>query len=267
MGCDPTEFVNVAGLQLQCCGFKGQKPFDHCVIDGFFNVDLAESLVTEFPAFESDCWFTYRNPLEIKRACNLWSAFGPSTYRAFSFLNSGDFVSLVSEALGIPDLSADPGLNGGGWHIHGRGGKLNPHLDYNLHPKLGLQRKLNIIVYLNPEWQTEWGGQLGLWEQDPARRCAGRLCRKIEPCFNRAILFDTTQDSWHGLAVPVATSSDVCRRSLAVYYLAPPPAQTEMRTKALFAPTADQEDDPAVIDLIRRRACAELAAGVWRTAS
>ena len=87
------------------------------------------------------------------------------TYRTFSYLNSNDFVSLLGRTLFKGDiLSSDFGLNGGGWHVHSRGGKLNTHLDYSLHPKTRQQRKLNIIVYLNSTWQECWGEPWGFGE-------------------------------------------------------------------------------------------------------
>jgi Rps23 Pro-64 3,4-dihydroxylase Tpa1-like proline 4-hydroxylase len=181
----------------------------------------------------------------------------------FGYLNSPEFCEQLSTHLGIRDLSADSGLNGGGWHVHKQGGKLNTHLDYNIHPKLLLQRKLNIIVYLSRDWAPGWGGQLGLWEQHPHRRQPGALIKSVDPLFNRAILFDTTQNSWHGLPTPISCPQDRTRNSLAVYYLAPAPAASEERGKALFAPTAEQEGKPEILDLIERRAQTKLAASVY----
>ena len=118
-------------------------------------------------------------------------------------------------------LYSDIGLNGGGWHIHKKGGKLNQHLDYSLHPKLGLERKLNIIIYLNSNWKKEWKGNLGFWSNESNKE-PGNLVREIEPKFNRAILFDTTQNSWHGLPEPVNCPKGEYRKSLAIYYLCKP---------------------------------------------
>lgn len=101
------------------------------------------------------------------------------TYRALSYLNSSEFVSSLSRTLFEDDiLSSDFGLNGGGWHIHSKGGKLNTHLDYSLHPKTRLQRKLNIIIYLNSEWEENWGGALGLWGND-SDKAPGPLVKQI----------------------------------------------------------------------------------------
>src|SRR5437879_5521062 len=91
----------------------------------------------------------------------------------FDYLNSPRFVSQIADLVGC-DLFPDPGLHGGGWHAHARGGKLNVHLDYSIHPKLGLERRVNLIVYLTPGWKQEWGGALGLWAHNQAANGPGR---------------------------------------------------------------------------------------------
>lgn len=256
--------VNRAALESAVATFKGNSPFDHTIIDNFFESEVAEALESEFPAFDSSVWHQYDNAIEVKKTCNNWNVFPPLTYRVFSYLNSREFTAMLGEMLGIESLSSDQGLNGGGWHSHKRGGKLNTHLDYNIHPKLGLQRKLNIIVYLNRSWRPEWGGQLGLWAQSPEARQPGDLIKSVDPLFNRAILFDTTQNSWHGLPAPLTCPEGEIRRSVAVYYLAPAPSVTEDRGKALFAPTEEQKDDKAVLSLISARAQVHSAASVYK---
>jgi Rps23 Pro-64 3,4-dihydroxylase Tpa1-like proline 4-hydroxylase len=154
--------VNIGPLAWD---YRGKQPFDHCVIDNFWPEALVRELAEEFPQFDrqGSGWHCYDNPLEAKLTCNDWNRFGSATYRAFTFLNSAHFVELLRLTIGADyPLYADHGLHGGGLHAHGVSGKLKVHLDYELHPKTGLQRKLNLLVYLNPEWQDEWGGYLGL---------------------------------------------------------------------------------------------------------
>ena len=218
------------------------QPFWHCVIDDFFEDPI--SLAREFPAKDDPCWFRYDNPLEVKQTCNDWHHFKPETYKAFSNLLSPGFNSMLQRLTGA-EVEPDLGLHGGGLHQHGRGGKLNVHLDYNLHPKLHLQRRLNLIVYLTPGWKPEWGGHLGLYK-DP-----DTLVKAVEPKFNRAIIFDT-RGSWHGLPAPLTCPEDVTRNSFAVYYLCEP-TTTDSRTRALFAPTAEQKGNTDVDKLIRQR--------------
>lgn len=116
--------------------FNQQHPFSYCVVDNFFTEEHAKRLSNEFPDFEDSKWHQYNNQIEIKKVSNNWNLFPKTTYETFTYLNSLEFTSLLSELTGINVLLPDAGLNGGGWHIHAHGGKLNPHLDYSLHPKI-----------------------------------------------------------------------------------------------------------------------------------
>lgn len=244
--------INTEEVQNAMKTFKHPELFDYCVIDNFFKYDVANQLSGEIPDFESPFWHEYNNAIELKKTCNDWNKFPQLTYSAFAFLNSEIFINYIQEHSGIKPLYPDPGLNGGGWHIHSNGGKLNPHLDYSIHPKLKQERKLNIIIYLEKGWQSEWGGHLGLYA-DTAVGKPKKLEIEIEPKFNRAVLFDTTQNSWHGLSRVVTTPDGYCRKSMAAYYLTTPDQKASERGKALFAPTDDQSDDESIAELIKLR--------------
>lgn len=224
-------------------------PFPHLVIDGFFEPQLAHRLSSGFPEFDSPLWHSYNNAIEVKKALNNWHHFSPDLYRFFSDINSREAINLFEKLTGCP-LYPDIGLHGGGLHIHGAGGKLNTHLDYSIHPKLGLERRLNLIVYLNPDWDESWGGALGLWRDDGGK--PGELVKTIAPLFNRAVLFDTT-NAWHGLPEPIACPPGQYRKSVAVYYLCDPREGAVERDRALFAPTPEQASDREVLELIERR--------------
>ena len=238
--------VNIDYLKNAFTDYKGANPFDHCVIDDFLPADLAEKIESEFLDFNSEHYFGYNNAVEIKKQNKDWGLFPEHTYQLFYYLNSQTFLDILSDQLGIK-LYADDGLHGGGWHIHGPGGILNQHLDYSIHPKLDLQRKLNIIIYVTKNWQESYGGHLGLF-QGP-----DKLIKEVAPVYNRAIIFDTTQDSWHGLTRVCSQPEGIYRKSLAIYYLIDPPTEVDTRSRALFAPREDQKGDPAVLELIELR--------------
>lgn len=244
--------------------FQAAEPFNHLVIDDFFLPEVASQLEKEFPDFDSPIWYSYDNQIEKKRALNSWDRFPPMTYKVFDYLNSPEFISQLETWTGISNLRPDIGLNGGGWHAHARGGKLNVHLDYSLHPKLGWERRLNLIVYLSKEWRPEWGGGLQLWSHDEARQQPGQLAKTLDLKFNRAVLFDTTQNSWHGLPDELECPEGTIRKSLAIYYLTPPRDEASRRGKALFAPHKDQAQDPEVLELIKKRSHVQSADGVYR---
>ena len=153
------ELINEESFLTSIRGFGNSGPFDHIEIPNFFNANVAKKLESEFPDIHATCWHSYDNAIELKKTCNSWNDFPAFTYKVFAFLNSIEFLEVLERELyQATKLYSDTGLNGGGWHIHGRDGKLNPHLDYSLHPKLRMQRKLNLIVYLNSKWQESWGG-------------------------------------------------------------------------------------------------------------
>ena len=130
---------------------------------------------------------------------------------------------------------------------------MNVHLDYSIHPKLKLQRKLNLIIYLEEDWNTEWGGNLEFWSHNKEKNKPDKIFVTIDNTFNRAVLFDTTQNSWHGFPEPLTCPEGKYRKSLAVYYLTDPPEGTDQRPRALYAPTKEQENDPEILKLIQER--------------
>jgi Rps23 Pro-64 3,4-dihydroxylase Tpa1-like proline 4-hydroxylase len=244
--------------------FKGNEPFDHCVIDDFLLPEIATKLESEFLDYDDPKWFYYKNAIEDKKALNDWNSFPELTYKIFRELISEDFMSILSGSLGVP-LYQDPGLHGGGWHMHGPGGNLNPHFDYSIHPKVGLQRKVNIIIYMSSSLKDEHGGHLGLWAHDPVNDAPGDLIKVVQPKFNRAVIFDTTQNSWHGMCRPLTQPDGIYRKSLAVYYLTDPPVDVDRRQRALFAAREEQRGDKSVEELILKRADSNSFSSVYRT--
>lgn len=230
------------------------KPFNHVIIDNFFENTFAHLLSEEFPKYDSSSLDEYNNLIEDKKLTNQWNSFGPCVYRAITFLCNDSFVYFLKKLdPELTELYADIGLHGGGIHMHKTSGKLNVHLDYSIHPKLLIQRKLNILIYLTKNWEESWGGSLGLYESSSDRK-PGNLIKDIQPLFNRAVIFDTTQNSWHGLPTPLKCPENITRNSLALYYLQKPDkTANSSRLKAKFAPAPWQEGDDEVLDLIDKR--------------
>lgn len=242
--------INKNNLVEAMATFKNGYPFDHAIVDNFFDENVANKLEDEFLGYEDERWFFYNNAIENKKALNDWRLFPETTYNVFRELMSPKFVDLLSDFVGM-QLYVDPSLHGGGWHIHGTGGVLNPHLDYSIHPKAKLQRKLNIIVYLSSDLKPEHGGHLGMWINN--NNAPGKLIKEVEPTYNRAVIFDTTQDSWHGMSRKLTQPNGIYRKSIAVYYLTEPTDEASQRNRALFAPTSEQINDDKIIKLIIER--------------
>lgn len=245
-------FINLKKIKSNSASYKNSNPFNHMVIENFFDLKFAKKLEIEFLNYNSDKWYRYKNDIENKKALNDWNVFPEKTYLLFEYLISNKFVKFLSKIVGT-NLFPDPGLHGGGWHIHGRGGNLNPHLDYSIHPKLGLQRKINLIIYISKNFKSNYGGHLGLWSNDRLSNQPANLIKEIVPSFNKAIIFDTTQNSWHGMTTKLKQPNGIYRKSLAIYYLCKPQRNVISRQRALFAPREDQKNNKNVQKLIKLR--------------
>lgn len=231
--------------------FTQATPFPHLVVDDFLDPSEALLLYQEVPAIDNSVWFRYNNAIENKYVCNHWDRFPSHTYNFFTKLTSVEFTKKLSELTGIFPLVADVGLHGGGWHVHSTGGMLNVHKDYSIHPKLKLERALNLILYITPDWYPQWGGGLGLWSNLDNKPY--ELIYTVDCLFNRAVIFDTRKNSWHGLPDPITCPANTRRISLAIYYLTTPDNHAETRERALFAPSQSQLNDKAIEELINQR--------------
>jgi len=225
-------------------------PFDHIIIDNFFDIELANKLSEQFPV-DAGYLYSYNNKIEVKQVCNHWDRFPKETYNVFWNFCSKDFTDALSQKFNNISLCPDITLHGAGWHIHKSGGKLNIHQDYVTHPKINYKRKLNLLVYLSKEWDSSWNGGLQLWSHDDKNNRPKNLIKTINIKFNRAVIFDTTQNSWHGLPDTICCPANLSRKSLAMYYLIP--TNEASRNRALFVPTKEQEEDPEVLSFISER--------------
>ena len=255
--------LNLRNLRKALKEFKKNKPFDHCIVDDFLEESILKKIVREFPKFDSKDWHVYKNALEDKKTINSWHMMPKNTYSLFQYFNSNEFVNLLSNALKVK-LYPDSGLHGGGWHCHGDGGNLNPHLDYSLHPKIGMERYLNLIIYVDSKIKEKHGGHLGFWKHNAELNCPGNLIKEIFPKYNRAVLFRTNQNSWHGLSRPLSLPDNIYRKSLAIYYLKKPSKFTSQRGKALYAPRENQKKNESLKRLIRLRSQVKTAEKVYR---
>ena len=233
--------------------FETAEPFNHVVIDNFFTDEVARNIFKDMPGYDSDSDAKYDNAIEKKRTVQNWTKFSKNIYTAMTELVSQEFTKNLRHMTNEPELVADFGLHGGGIHLHQSGDYLNVHLDYDIHPKLDMKRKLNIIIYLNPNWKEEWGGNLGMWSHDSATSQPKELIRSYAPIFNRAIVFDTTQNSWHGVTEGITSPEGEYRKSLALYYLIPTADLDNKRHKALFVPRQEQKGDKEIEHLIKIR--------------
>ena len=247
--------------------FQSAAPFRHLVIDSFLTAEVCRKLMAEFPAFDRERARNEMGEVGGKAVFQNLPELGPSYARLDAMLRSREFLEFVGQITGIPDLIYDPKYVGGGTHENLDGQELDPHVDFNYHPTTQLHRRLNLIVFLNPEWQEEWGGALEL-HVNPWLPPEEDAVRTINPIANRCVIFETTETSWHGfkrIQLPDEKRL-LSRRSIAVYYYTksrpenelapshstvyvPRPLPAEFRAGHMLS----EEDVAVVRDLIARR--------------
>ena len=206
--------------------YRSADPFPHLVVDAFLRPEAAQVLCAALPAADSGIsWDRYAaEGFEMKLACSREEELPETVCRALHELNSGPMLRFLEALTGIEHLIPDPQLLGGGVHLVGRGGHLGVHADFNWHPGLQAHRRINLLLYLNQDWDPSWGGDLELWSTDAARRE-----KSITPIFNRAVIFNTRSDTFHGHPAPLATPEGVWRRSIAMYYYTTSRPEEELR--------------------------------------
>jgi Rps23 Pro-64 3,4-dihydroxylase Tpa1-like proline 4-hydroxylase len=195
--------------------FSEAKPFPFVKIENFLEPAAAEQVAAAYPSFDvalnQGRTFTTvneRKKVQITKA----ELFAPPIARLNEALASPQFLSDLSYITGMPNLLADAELVGGGMHITGPGGRLDVHLDFNYMEERKLHRRLNLLLYLNPTWDKQWGGDIQLWDKD-VKHCEA----SFSPNFNRCVIFETNEISYHGV-VPVSPAANTPRQSFATYY-------------------------------------------------
>ncbi len=193
--------------------YLGAKPYPHIVFDDFFDPEIVDGILAEFPDPNAIRWQRFDNAKEIKLASASEASFGPLTRLFLYHLNSITFLEFLSRVTGVENLIPDPRFDGGGLHQIVRGGKLGIHADFNKHAAFGLDRRLNLLLYLNKNWREEYGGHLQLWDRNMTK-CEA----KIAPYFNRMMIFGTTDFTYHGHPDALQCPEGITRKSLALYY-------------------------------------------------
>jgi len=193
-----------------------ENPFNHFIVDNFLPKDLAEKCLASFPPSGDSNWkATNDADIEIKQRSNWKSEFDipENIVDVVRILNSSLNLERLGNILNIPKLMPDPYFTGGGLNESSKGGLLDVHIDGNYHDASGLNRRVNAILFLNPDWKEEWRGHFGLYDEK------GEKCiKKILPSFNRLLVFDTSDISFHGLPEAIDCPEGTTRKSIILYY-------------------------------------------------
>ncbi len=178
--------------------YNAAKPFPHLVIDNFLPLDAAQAAHDAFPKSSDELWANhgrnYKNETNAdKFEMTKYQAMHPALKHVVDVVNGAEFTAWLNKLTGFSDLAADMTLNGGGLNMVKPGGFLRIHADFNWSNDLNAYRTVNVLYYLNKNWDEAWGGNLELWEQDMSA-CA----KAITPEFNRLAIFTTFNSSFHG---------------------------------------------------------------------
>ena len=203
--------AEIAGSKAEA--YSSAQPYPHIVVDGLFDDWVLETILSEFPDPRARNWTAHDFPQEIKLQSKSERDIPPFTKHFLYALNSASFLEFLERLTGIDNLIGDPRFEGGGLHQIVSGGKLGIHADFNKHTGFGLDRRLNMLIYLNKNWKEEYGGHFELWD-----RTMSRMVTNVAPLFNRVVIFTTSEYSYHGHPDPLACPPDVTRKSLALYY-------------------------------------------------
>ena len=204
-------------------------PFPHLVLDNIFPDEALNNILAEIPVMNDEKWVHDRTNRLVKS--NLRSAvdLGPKSNEFVGFIHSAKFLYLMTELTGVRSLLPDPYLGGGGYHVVPAGGRFDVHADRNIDQNTGLARKLAMLIYLNKDWKPEYGGQLELWDT------TGSRCEKVvEPIFNRTVVFQITDQNFHGVRPVLAPDRS---RKAFVEYLHTVPAADLIPHQSIYAPS------------------------------
>lgn len=231
----PVEAAREAG-RAAAEAYRARSPYAHGCFDGFMPPEILDRVraeLQELPEAES----LFNRPQEKLKASYMPERLQPYTRNLIQTLNSRAFLGFLEELTGIDGLIPDPYFAGGGIHVVANGGHLDIHADFNHHGKLNLERRINILIYLNKDWREEWGGSFEVWHTDMSSKAASFV-----PIFNRMVCFNTGSDTWHGNPEPVAHPDGEPRMSIALYYYTATWDASRKSHSTLFKPRPGSTD-------------------------
>lgn len=218
--------------------YSSREPYPYGSFDDFLPEEVLRRVIEEvqqLPEAEAE----FDRPQEKLKSSYSPERLPPYTRNLFYALNARPFLTFLEQLTSIPGLIPDPYFIGGGLHVTRNGGHLDIHADFNHHGKLNLERRLNVLIYLNRDWKPEWGGEFEVWSTDMAEKV-----KSFTPIFNRMVCFNTRSDTWHGNPEPVNNPNGEPRMSLALYYYTATWSELRKSHSTLFKPRPGTTDKP-----------------------
>ncbi|MCU1459032.1 MAG: hypothetical protein JWL73_3124 [Actinomycetia bacterium] len=210
-GLDPDVLTAIAAEHHDA--YVHAEPFPHCVIDNLFPPEILDAVLDEFPTREAVDWTVWDTKNELKFVCSDGRQLGPQTQALMAELNSSVFVTFLEQLTSVYHLIPDPHFHAAGIFDVPPGGFLDIHADFSANARLRLDRRINVLLYLNHDWRDEYGGSLELWSNKPREKVVS-----IPPVFNRVVVFNTTGQALHGHPEPVQCPEGMSRKVLSAYY-------------------------------------------------
>lgn len=229
--------------------YQSAEPYDHIVLDDVLPADVLQRIYLELDEMTSSDWNSYIHYNERKFSNTDVTTWGPTLRAVGDAFASDRFCRFLETISGFEGLHADTTLDGGGVHRTYRGGYLNIHTDFTAHHTIKTwRRRVNLLLYLNREWDPAWGGDLELWDEN-VTKCV----TKVAPVGNRILLFTTGEASFHGHPDPLTPPDGVARQSLALYYFT---AEDNPLAKSTDYRPRPKDDDNRVLIYLDKKALA-----------
>ncbi len=221
--------------------YQAATPYNHGCIDNFLPIDVIERVRADLEAIdEVETATSFDRAQERLKTTYIPERLPLYSKNLFYALNSRPFILFLEQMTGIQGLIPDPYFAGAGVHKIATGGHLDIHADFNLHKQMNLERRLNVLIYLNPDWREEWGGSFEIWDKQMIRKEASFV-----PLYNRMVCFSTGSDTFHGNPEPVNHPEGKSRMSIALYYYTATWSADRKSHTTLFKPrpgSADKTD-------------------------
>ena len=233
----PTDDARSLGKSLSET-YNSKQPFPYGCYDNFLDSSILDGVLEDLntlPAPEA----SFERAQERFKSSYSPERLPANTRRLLYALNSRPVIAFLESLTGIKGLIPDPYFMGGGIHVVSNGGHLDIHADFNHHVMMNLERRINVLIYLNKDWKKEYGGSFEIWNDDMSE-----CVESFEPIFNRMCCFNTGSRSWHGNPEPVNHPDGKPRQSIALYYYTATWSDTRKPHTTHFQPRPNTIDKP-----------------------
>ena len=188
-------------------------PFPNIIINDFLPIEIVRKAENEFISYKKTINSGNTRFQKTKMHSDDYANMPHTIKKIIYFFYSKDFVKLLETKFNLRNILPDWNFYGGGMHESFKGGFLKVHSDFLYIRKSKLKRVLNLLLYLNSNWQENWKGSIELWDKNMSS-----VRKSVAPEINNAVIFRTDMHSNHGFPEPLSCPENVSRRSIALYY-------------------------------------------------